>query len=98
MNDLRKVKNIDLTNNKALQMPNIDFTLACYFPQVLVIDVSFNKIRKIEALGLSKACPLLERFIFTNNLVDDPREILPLGKLRHLIELEFRGNPVVATD
>jgi hypothetical protein len=46
-------------------------------------------------MSLCKACPYLERFIFSNNLVDDVREIIPLGKLRFLMELEFRSNPVV---
>jgi Leucine-rich repeat (LRR) protein len=89
---------LDLTNNKAMQMPNVDITLAIYFRKLKVLDVSFNRIRSIEANGLSKACPYLERFNFSHNFVDDLREILPLGKLKHLYELEFMNNPVVATD
>jgi Leucine-rich repeat (LRR) protein len=79
-------------------MPNVDITLAIYFRHLKSLDVSFNKIRSIEANGLSKACPLLECFYFTHNLVDDVRDILPLGKLKFLMELEFRNNPVVSTD
>lgn len=79
-------------------MPNVDITLAIYFSKLKVLDVSFNRIRCIEANGLSKACPYLERFNFSHNLVDDFREILPLGKLKHLYELEFMNNPVVFTD
>lgn len=79
-------------------MPNIDITLAIYFSKLKVLDVSFNRIRSIEANGLSKACPFLERFNFSHNFVADCREILPLGKLKHLYELEFMNNPVVSTD
>ena len=79
-------------------MPNIDITLAIYFSKLKVLDVSFNRIRSIEANGLSKACPFLERFNFSHNFVADYREILPLGKLKHLYELEFMNNPVVSTD
>lgn len=79
-------------------MPNVDITLAFFFRQLRFLDVSFNKIRGLEGNGLSKACPLLERFYFTHNLVDDLREILALGKLKNLYELEFRNNPVVCSD
>jgi len=40
---------------------------------------------------------LLEVFIFNDNQVANIREILPLGRLKHLRTLEFRNNPVVAT-
>ena len=79
-------------------MPNVDITLAVYFRHLKSLDVSFNNIRSIEANGLSKACPQLESFYFTNNLVEDIREILPLGKLKFLVMLEFLNNPVVSTD
>ena len=40
---------------------------------------------------------MLKKFIFKNNQVSNVREILPLGRLRHLELLDFRQNPVVAT-
>ena len=78
-------------------MPNIDKTLALYFPNLVTLNVSHNLIVSIEAHHLSNACPLLENFIFENNRVTNPKEIFPLGKLKHLKVLEFRKNPVVAT-
>ena len=54
-------------------MPNVDITLSIYFSKLKVLDVSFNRIRSIEANGLSKACPYLERFNFSHNLVDEFR-------------------------
>jgi Leucine-rich repeat (LRR) protein len=75
-------------------MPNISQTLAHYFRHILLLDVSHNFITRLEALGLVRACPFLERFNFSHNLVADIAEIMPLGKLRHLIDLDFRDNPV----
>jgi hypothetical protein len=78
-------------------MPNVDITLALFFEHITTLDVSHNCIESLEAQHLSKACPVLEVFIFNNNQVSNIREILPLGRLKHLKTLEFRNNPVVAT-
>jgi Leucine-rich repeat (LRR) protein len=78
-------------------MPNVDITLALFFKHITTLDVSHNCIESLEAQHLSKACPVLEVFIFNNNQVSNIREILPLGRLKHLKTLEFRNNPVVAT-
>jgi hypothetical protein len=78
-------------------MPNIDKTLALYFPNLLTLNVSHNLIVSLEAHHLSSACPLLENFIFKDNRVASVKEILPLGKLKKLKLLEFKDNPVVAT-
>lgn len=79
-------------------MPNIDNTLALYFRHILILDVSNNSIKRIEAVSLCRACPYLERFYLTDNMVSDMAEIMPLGKMKHLNQLDFRVNPVVDTD
>ena len=78
-------------------MPNVDKTLALYFPNLVTLNLSHNMIVSLEAHHLSNACPLLETFIFEDNRVAHLNEILPLGKLKHLRLLEFRKNPVVST-
>ena len=65
-------------------MPNVDNTLTFYFSHILYLDVSNNWIKSVEPYGLCKACPFLERLNFSDNLIADMGEIMPLGNLRHL--------------
>ena len=95
--DLAKIKVLDLSRNRSVQMPNVDITLALFFKHITTLDVSHNFIESLEAQHLAKACPVLEVFIFNDNKVSNIREILPLGRLKHLKTIEFRNNPFVAT-
>ena len=88
------MRELVLSGNRAPQMPNIENTLRVYFSGLVSLDVSDNSIRSIEAVGLCRACPLLERLDFSDNLVDDMEEVMPLGRLRSLGQLIFLRNPV----
>ena len=87
-----------LSGNKAVQMPNIENTLTFFFSKLLVLDVSDNQIQSIEAVGLCRACPCLEKFNFCDNQVADLDEVLPLGKMRNLSQLNFLRNPLTSTE
>jgi hypothetical protein len=41
---------------------------------------------------------LLERLYLADNMIPSMSEIMPLGKMRHLNQLDFRRNPVTDTD
>jgi len=95
--DLRDMRELVLSGNRAPQMPNVENTLRVYFSRLVSLDVSANCIRSIEAVGLCRACPLLEKLNFSDNLVEDMEEVMPLGRLKVLSQLVFLRNPVTET-
>lgn len=78
------MKELYLNGNRTIQMPNVENTLAIYFRHLMILDVSQNRIQRVEAIALNRACPCLEKFYLTDNNVTDMAEIMPLGKMRHL--------------
>lgn len=65
-------------------MVNVENTMAIYFRQIVTLNISHNLIKNIESKQLVKACPYIEIFNFSYNLVSDLNEIIPLGKMKYL--------------
>ena len=88
--DLKTIVNIDELNNKKekYQKMNLSHNLLTeikeffIFPNLVYLDLSFNRIQKLEYLS-----PLteLEILILSNNYIREIfRELFPLKKLQHL--------------
>ncbi|CDW83718.1 leucine rich repeat partial [Stylonychia lemnae] len=75
-------------------MPNVSYTLKTFFSQLKILDLSYNKIKKIQAEQLIDACPNLTHFIIAHNQISTLDEFLPLGSMQFLQELNFQGNPL----
>ena len=95
--DLKTIVNIDELNNKKekYQKMNLSHNLLTeikeffIFPNLVYLDLSFNRIQKLEYLS-----PLteLEILILSNNYIREIfRELFPLKKLQHL---DLRKNKI----
>eukprot|EP00347_Sterkiella_histriomuscorum_P007011 403350584 len=89
-----QITTLDLSKNESSRMPNLTQTLAIFFNQLKVLDLSYNCIKRIQGQTLIQACPNLQQFIIANNQISILDEFLPLGKLKNLQLLNFTGNPL----